>query len=379
MTSCGVIADVGLVRNVLSAVDCNTRGFAQAGYESLTAPGSSFQMALTLFLTLYVAATGYRLLFATGGARLSDGPAIALKIGAILTLLTSWSVFQALVFDLAAHAPVEIARAVAAPLQGSGGLASDPVAGVQFAYDQLSKASADFAKPARTAIETGEDGRAAAAQALSLASGILFMASAGLVAMITVAIGVLTAVGPLFVALFLFVQTRGFFVGWVRAIAAAAFALFGAWTLTVLMLHVLEPWLVALARRGADGLPVGQIGLTTATIVFVFAASQASLLLASIVVARGFRLNFRGQERHGAPAPAGDGSASFAPRELLSRPAQLAEQLQRRDEPYAAMGSTRWAVARDSRSAGGVLPAADLADFYRRPAIARAADRRGLR
>lgn len=379
MTGCAVIADMGLVRNVLGAVDCNTRGFAQAGYESLTASGSSFQTALTLLLTVYVAVTGYRLLFATGGARLSDGPAIALKIGAILTLLTSWSVFQTLVFDLAAHAPVEIARAVAAPLQGGDGLASDPLRGLQFAYDQLSQASADLARPARTAIETGQNGRAAAAQTLSLASGILFMASAGLVAMVTVAIGVLTAVGPLFVALFLFVQTRGFFVGWVRALTAAAFALFGAWTLTVLMLHVLEPWLAALAQRGADGLPEVQIGLTTATIVFVFAASQAILLLAGIVIARGFRLDLGRPGRQAMSAPGRDGAAWSAPRDLLSRPAQLAEQLQRRDDPYAGFGRNHGAVARDSRTASGPLAGAHLADFYRRPAVARAADRRGLR
>ena len=47
---------------------------------------------------------GYRLLFGEG-ARLTDAPMIALKIGAVLALVTNWSLFQTLVFDLAERAP----------------------------------------------------------------------------------------------------------------------------------------------------------------------------------------------------------------------------------------------------------------------------------
>ena len=141
--SCAPVTDMGLVRDVLTAVDCNTRGFARLGYDSLTLTGSPFQTALTLLLTVYVAVTGYRLFFATGGVHLSDGPGIILKIGAILTLVTSWSVFQTLVFDMASRAPVEIARAITVPLRTGGALAADPLAGLQAAYDQLSERGGD--------------------------------------------------------------------------------------------------------------------------------------------------------------------------------------------------------------------------------------------
>ncbi len=72
MSGCATITDLGVVRDVLTAVDCNTRGFARLGYESLTASGSPFQTALTVALTIYVAVIGYRLLFGAG-ARMSDG------------------------------------------------------------------------------------------------------------------------------------------------------------------------------------------------------------------------------------------------------------------------------------------------------------------
>ena len=84
MSVCGATTDMGVVRDVLTAVNCNTKSFARLGYESLNAAGSPFQTALTVALTIYVAVIGYRLLFGNG-ARLADGPTIALKIGAVLT------------------------------------------------------------------------------------------------------------------------------------------------------------------------------------------------------------------------------------------------------------------------------------------------------
>ena len=139
---------MGVVRNTLAAVDCNTRHFSMLGYESLT--GSHlFQTALTVCLTIYVAVLGYRLLLAPDSMRLSDVPGIALKIGVIVALITSWSAFQTLVFDLATRAPLEIADLVSAPAQADSALASDPVSGLQEAYDQLSGAATSLGKAAR--------------------------------------------------------------------------------------------------------------------------------------------------------------------------------------------------------------------------------------
>ena len=59
----------GLIRGVIDAVDCHTRGFAEVGYDQLTAPSSPFQAWLTALLVIYVAVLGYQMLFAAGGAR----------------------------------------------------------------------------------------------------------------------------------------------------------------------------------------------------------------------------------------------------------------------------------------------------------------------
>ena len=365
--TCQIAADAGVIRGVLASVDCNTRDFAQLGYEAVTA-SPSFQTALTALLTIYVATIGYRLLFAAGGARLSDAPGMALKIGAILALVTSWSVFQTLVFDVASRAPIEIGALIAASPQATSFLAADPVGGLQVAYDELSNAAIAFGQaggPDATAYTSRE---AAAARALSAASGALFMSSAGLISIATVTIGVLTAVGPVFVALFLFLQTRGLFVGWVRALAAAAFASLSAWVLIVLMLAVLEPWLVALAQQRQENILNVSTAVTSASIVFVFAASQMALVAAGAVVMLGFKLNF-GRAPAAAPQAHSPRTAAEAAAPL-SRPAWLAERLQREvaATSWVRSGATA-SAARAMRTDPSPGPTVRLGDAGRRPVI----------
>jgi len=377
MSGCATVTDLGVVRDVLTAVDCNTKSFARLGYESLTASGSPFQTALTVLLTIYVAVIGYRLLFGNG-ARLSDGPGIALKIGAVLALVSSWSLFQTLVFDMAERTPMEIAALISAPMRGPA-LAADPVGGLQAAYDQLSETATAFAHPPKSIPDSAQASYAAASQALSLSANALFVASAGLIAVITIAIGLLTATGPLFIALFLFFETRGFFVGWVRALAASAFGLLSAWSLTVLMLHAVQPWLDALSDVGANGLADAHTGITAAIIVLVFCASQFGLLLAGIAIARGFRLPAARRTATGQTA-APYAATMALPLDMISRPARLAEQLARHDGPSvtadrAGLIAANLATAGRGPSVTAAAASGHIGDLYRRPAVSRTARR----
>ena len=170
--------------------------------------------------------------------------------------------------------------------------------GLQTAYDQLTQGAAAFGKLAGPVTHAYSSPAAAAAEALSSASGVLFMSSAGVISAATLAIGVLTAVGPIFIALFLIPATRGLFVGWVRALAAAAFVPLLGWLVIVLMLSVLEPWLVSLAEQRAQATLDPQTAMSAAALVFVFGAGQAALVIGACVMAIGFRL------RRAAPAEA---------------------------------------------------------------------------
>ncbi|MBS0333921.1 MAG: type IV secretion system protein [Proteobacteria bacterium] len=371
MASCASMVGDGVIRGVLGAVDCQTRAFAETGYASLTSSSSTFQVALTAILTIYVALVGWRMLFAAEGARLSDAPGMALKVGAILALVTSWANFQTLVFDLALRAPGEIAGAVAAPLQAHGGaLAADPVNGLQLAYDALTRAAAAFAKAGGGAPAVGNP-LSGAAQALSTASSALFMSTAGVVAAATLAIGVLTAVGPIFIALFLIPATRGFFVGWVRALGAAALVLLLGWLGAVLLLSVLEPWLSEMMQELALPPPLRpQTATSIAALIAVFSAGQAALLIAACVTAFAFRIGGRAPALSRAPA------VDRAPQPASARPEpsraqRLAFDLQR--EPARAERAriprlaTATAAYRGSHATVEIHTPARLGDAYSRP------------
>jgi type IV secretion system protein VirB6 len=299
--------------------------------------------------------------------RLSDVPGIALKIGVIVALITSWSAFQTLVFDLATRAPLEIADVVSAPAQADSAFASDPVAGLQDAYDQLSGAATSLGKAAGSTNQVFANHKGQSAELLTIAADVLFLGCAGLIAVITIALGVLSAIGPVFVTLLLFFETRGFFIGWVRALAAAAFALLSTWTLIVLMLHVFEPWLQELAQQSESGSLDEQTATTAAAIVFVFAACQLVMIIAGFVIALGFSPTRKRQmqsARHQV-FQRGDEPALLA---ALSRPARLAEQLQRPGAAASLAKGARLTPAFHAAPAAIIeAPGTAAAHSYRRP------------
>jgi len=375
--SCPVHPDAGVVRAVLGSVDCGTRDFAHRGYEMLTG-GVAFQAGLTAILTIYVALVGWRMLFASDGARLADGPRMALKIGAVLALVTSWNLFEVLVFDVAAKAPDEIA-ALIAPTHGR----PDPVGDLQVAWDQLTASSAAFASseapdpatltPQQPQARPDAPMRKAAAEALAMAAQSLLTLHAGLVAAANLAVGVLTAVGPIFVVLLLLRETRGFFEGWVRAMAAAALISLTAWTLILMMGEVLRPWLVELARqRDASDLDPNT-GMTAAGLVFVFGAGQIALAVGAAVIAFGFRLRTPWRPAARAARDAPTNVSVTPPPAMISRPSLLADQMRRLDvmavqrtrAAAVAAGVSRLRVVRPESAAFAVASPYRRADSSR--------------
>jgi type IV secretion system protein VirB6 len=375
--------DDGVIRGVLATIDCQTKAYAQGGYLALTQGSGVFQAALTALFTIYVAYIGWRMLFAQGDVRLADAPGIALRIGVILALVTSWATFQTLVFDMASRAPLEIASIASSPWtqESRSTLASDPITGLETAYHELTLTSAAFGKQAGVDAKAYASPQAAAAEAVSLASGALFFSSVGVISASTLAIGILTAVGPIFVALLLMPATRGIFVGWLRALIAAALTPMVGWLLLVLMLTVIEPWLDTLtAQRVALQLDP-QTAISTAALIFVFAAGQAALVIGAVVMALGFKLPEGGGAR-GEAGAAGRGGAAGGPIAagdiLPSRAERLALDLQRDQAQATARSrtiSTAAAAAAASTSRGGGVSvnlgdaAPRLGDSYRRPSV----------
>lgn len=328
--ACQMSPEVGSVRAVLGAVDCNTHDFAQRGYVAL-AGSPSFQTGLTIALTIYVAAVGYRLLLAPDGARLSDGPRMALKVGAILAMVTSWNLFQTLVFDVAAKAPAQLAALISSPSVGGQGGVSDPVGQLQVLYDQLSAASSAFAGSVKL---PGAARFAAAAQALASAADTVLIVTTGMLAACALLVGVLTAIGPLFVALFLFDSTRELAAGWVRAMLATAVSTMLIWTLVFLEFAAMTPWLATLIAQAQTNTLNANTAISASTLISVFTLGQVAVVLAAIVIAVAFRppdilASLGAAAAVGARGSAGESGRAPSTREsnFTSRPGLLADRM----------------------------------------------------
>lgn len=376
MSLCPVVPlDLGVVRGVLSTVDCHVRTYSQAGFLALTGPQSVFPTALNLMLVIYVAFIGYRMMFGLGGQRLSDTPVMAVKIGFILAMTLGWTTFQTLVFDLAMKAPLEVARIVAAPAVTSGArLAADPLTGLQSTYDQLTSAAAAFGERAGPNPKTLRGGDASAAEGLWAARTALFMSTVGIIAIATIGVGVLATIGPIFIALFLFETTRGLFTGWVRALLTAAFTPMVSWIALTIMLVLIDPWMTALARSRDAGNPDVQVANVLTAILFIFAAAQFALTAAAGVIVGGFELALRRGGRSASVAgPTGAVASATARTDRsasASRPSAVSSRMILAGASSTASVAAQSAAVAQPGSRGAPAPAlARLGDGYRREAF----------
>lgn len=325
MSTCALSEGAGVVRGVLRSVDCQVQQTAEAGYRALTGPQSVFPLALTAILTIYIAVLGYGLMFGASRVTLRQAPLIALKIGLVLSLTLNWTVFQTLVFDVAMKAPLEIARTVARPSERSGAvLAGDPLGGLQVVYDQLGAAASTFGKLAGPNPQALRGGEAATADGLWKAQAALFTSTVGLISIAIIAVGVLTALGPVFISLGLFESTRGLFVGWLRAVVAAAMLPAVNWIASVIMLIIIEPPMIELARGAADGAPSLNTAASVGGAVLIFSMAQVVLAVAMVVLASGFQLRPRSEK-----ATAAGESTPSDPAVVRSRAEILADSLRR--------------------------------------------------
>ena len=288
-------AGAGIITNVSAFVDCQTEIFVLGAYQSLASPGSTLSVLLTGFLTIAIAFLGYNLLLGNAPS-LRTGTMTMAKVGAVLALATSWPAYHALVYDLAVNGPDQIASELG---RGSAVPGSDGT--LRYRLDASDAAMVQLAI-AGTGPVTPEAQASAGAfvppppfagfNALALGSSriIFLVAALGSLVAIRVVAGLALALGPFFIALLLFSQTRSLFEGWVRVLAGAALASLIVFLTLGLELALIEPWLAqAVAIRAADQ-PLPSMPSELLVIVLLFGLVLAAGIFAAVRLAGAFRL-----------------------------------------------------------------------------------------
>ena len=308
-------ADEAVLSGVLDFIDCQAQTIGAEGYRALAAPGSSLSLVLLGFLTLFVALFGYRMLLGRiPGVR--DGVLALIKIGVVLALATGWTAYRTLIYDVAFHAPAEIAGEIGRPsgLPGAGG-------GLVPRLDQADRtmvaltalgtgqpvggmATTPAAEPGQPALPTAAVREAQGYDTLAMAGArLLFLAGAiGALAAVRLIAGLMLALGPFFIAFLLFLGTRGLFEGWLRVLGGAALGALGAGVVLGVELALLEPWLNHLLARRLAGEPITGVPIQLFAVTLVFAIALAAMVVASARAAYGLRLPPAWQDSPAAPA-----------------------------------------------------------------------------
>lgn len=254
------------VAAALRGVDCVAGEASAQAFGKLFAPGGALGTTLTIILTLYIAIFGFLLL--TGRTNIGVRSLVPrmMTLGLVLTFATSWVAYQSVVWNLAIGTPDYLAGI----LTGTQGSATDVFAQkIDVVFIAIQEASGN-----------NQDFSAFSPHGMMWLGAMLFMlGTVGLLVTTKIALGILVALGPVFVVLALFNGTRGLFTGWLKGVVMCALAPLFAVLGGSIMLELSVPILGALTAQ--PGVVPAQAGMA----FFIIGAVHVALMIMVLKVA----------------------------------------------------------------------------------------------
>lgn len=104
---------LGVVLRLSRYLDCEGRALGENGFQALIG-SAAWTSILLAAVTIFVALIGYRMMLGRLPS-MGDGIGWAVRLGIVLTLVTGWSAFQALFYQLSVDGPREIAATILPP------------------------------------------------------------------------------------------------------------------------------------------------------------------------------------------------------------------------------------------------------------------------
>ena len=336
MAKCAAIdATAGSAETMVNTVDCYMQSTVQAGYANLLGPGSVFGYALTIALTVYVAIVGYRLIFGRSTLSMGEMAPRMLLIGAVLALTSNWATYQMLVYDVLTDGPQEIVSAInPSSSQGSSvnqrvDMLSGRMVDLADAWTEFDaqpqnaapdaavmaeqKGEADILPPTVTgitAIIAPKD--SLGPNMLMLSALLLVLASAGVLVVAKIILGLLLLLGPLFAVLGLFAGTRGLTLGWARAAVLMALVPVMATITAAGSTAVIEPVLAEMYVSANQGIFSLRAALTILVIVLITVAVAVQLFRIGRTIVSGWTISLQSSTAAHAPQVQGTQAAIAA-------------------------------------------------------------------
>ncbi|ESQ74119.1 type IV secretion system protein [Asticcacaulis sp. AC402] len=218
------------VSGSLEAMDCHINAAVKVGYDRLFGAGGAFGYALTTMLVIYVALIAYG--FLTGRTQLTVtmmSPRIMTMV-LVLTFVSVWPAYHAVFYGLFMGGPDEVAAA----LLGHKGSAvmnfAQNLDGLFVRFAQIAR-TLDGSTSITSSTAQQPELVATLVQSKSMPvtlfwlSGLFLLCSTlGVLILTRLVLYLLLILGPIFIVLALFPQTRGLFNGWIRTTLIFALA-----------------------------------------------------------------------------------------------------------------------------------------------------------
>lgn len=265
-TSCDLAAqEVGTgVTAALTAVDCIAGQVSEQAFSRLFGAEGQMAPVLVILLTLYVAFLGFSL--ALGRSNLSVRTLVPriMTIGLVVTFATSFAAFSAVFYNVFVFTPDWLAG-ILTDSQGSATVTFAQKLDVVFiAVQEASTGQTDinmFSPPGM----------------MWLGALLLLLGTVGLLVTARIGLALLLAVGPIFVVMALFHQTRGLFTGWLKGMLMLSLTPLFAVVGGSIMLEMAVPILAALVATP------GEINQQAAMAFFVVGFVHCMLMLMALI------------------------------------------------------------------------------------------------
>lgn len=301
----------GSAETMVNAVDCYIGSTVQAGYANLLGQGSMFNLALTIVLTIYVAILGYRLIFGRSSLSVGEMMPRMIMIGAVLALTSNWATYQVLIYDVLTDGPQEIVRAIN-PKDGDVRSTTERVDMLSGRMVDLADAWTEFDARPEQNLPTSPTATAPAPppvtannvtafvapkdslgpNMLLLSALFLVLASAGVLVVAKIILGLLLLLGPVFAVLGLFASTRGLALGWGRAAIMMALVPIMTMITSAGAVAALEPILTQMYVSAGQGDFSLRAALTILVIVLIMVAVAVQLFRIGRTIVSGWTLSF---------------------------------------------------------------------------------------
>jgi type IV secretion system protein VirB6 len=233
---------------------------------------AALEPAVLTFATIYIVMWGY--LHLTGGI---DQP-FAVGLKRIVTLVVVIAVglrlwlYNAVIVDTFYRAPAELAARVVG--------VSDPVTLIDSIWDQ-GGAVAGFLW-SKGGVLSGDVGFYFAGGAVWLLIGLLCVYTMFLIALSSIALSVLLALGPLFIPTILFERTRRLFDAWLGQLATYGFITILTVLVASLLLQFVRSYADQTARRGSAIVTVDALNMVLAAVLVFLLMRQVMPIAASL-------------------------------------------------------------------------------------------------